>query len=317
MSKPKPQQGPNAPYDRFRTLFEQSMDAIYIGSPDGTIIDVNQAWLDLFGYTREDVPAVKAADLYANPSDRSALVQRIVESGAIRDEILARRKDGSTFLCQRTMVAQRDESGTIVAIQGVNRDVSALREAEAGLRDRELRYRSLFEQSMDAIYITTPGGSTVEANQAWLDLFGYSRDDLASLNAVNVYANPDDRAAFLREIAETGSTSGEVRLKGKDGAIIDCERSVVTITDAAGEVIAYQGVIRDITQRKRAERELLESESKYRTLFEHAMDAISLVSPGGLLLEANQTYLDLFGYTKDDIGVTNVECRPSAIMGHK
>ena len=57
--------------DRFRVLFEQSLDAVYIGAPDGSVIDANQAWLDLFGYAREDLPSVNAIALYSNPNERA------------------------------------------------------------------------------------------------------------------------------------------------------------------------------------------------------------------------------------------------------
>ena len=70
------------------------------------------------------------------------------------------------------MVAQKDASGKVIAIQGVNRDVSMLKAAEDALCASEQRNRSLFEQSIDAIYVTAADGSSLECNQAWLDLFG-------------------------------------------------------------------------------------------------------------------------------------------------
>ena len=291
----------------FRVLFEQSMDAVYIGTPDGAIVDVNQAWLDLFGYNRDEIAGLNAIDFYVYPAERADYLRRMVESGSVRDEVLYKRKNGSVFLCQRSMVSYRDESGAIVMFQGIIHDITGRKRAEDALRDSEEKFRALFEQSMDAISIVAADGTSLDANQAWLDLFGYTRDDLASLNAADLYAEPGVRDSFLKRVDEKGFARDEVRFKRKDGDVFYCERSVVALRDQSGALLAYQAVNRDITQRKRAEQELLESESKYRALFEHSMDAISLVSPGGLLLEANQAYLDLFGYTKEDIGVTNVE----------
>ncbi len=413
--------------DQYRSLFERSLDALYIGTPEGRIIEVNQAWLDLFGYSREELPALQAADLYADPEDRVDFARRMAEAGHVQDEVWYRRKDGSVFLCQRNQIALTDETGNVIAFQGINRDVSQIRRAETALRENEQKYRALFEQSLDAIYITTPDGESVEANQAWLDLFGYTREDLATLNAAEIYADPVDREAFVQRMEQTGFVRDEVRYRRKDGAIFDAERAVAALKDPSGQANLFQGVIRDITARKRsdealrqseqrnrsiiqvlpdiimrlnaegafldviasashelaiphdqiagktiadilpeadasramsalretlrtnssqaveyqltidsveswyearfspsgddevvalirnmterknAEQALAESERRYRELFEHSMDAISLVSPGGLLLAANKAWLRLFGYGDEDVGVANVE----------
>ena len=71
--------------DRFRVLFEQSLDAVYIGAPDGSVIDANQAWLDLFGYAREDLPSVNAIALYSNPNERADFLRRMTEDGFVKD----------------------------------------------------------------------------------------------------------------------------------------------------------------------------------------------------------------------------------------
>ena len=293
--------------EHYRSLFEESLDAVYIGRPDGSIVDVNRAWLNLFGYTRDDLPHVRAVDFYVDPHERADFLRRMSESGYVRDEVVYKRKDGTRFICQRAMVGRRDASGAIIELQGINRDISSLSAAEDALHESERRFRSLFEQSMDAIYVVGPDGSSVEANRAWLDLLGYSREDLARLKAADVYADPADRETFLRRIAESGYVKDEVRFRRKDGVVLDCERTVVAIKDDSGAIVAYQGVSHDITQRKKAARALAESEEKYRALFEHTRDAIALVSPGGLLLEANGAYLELFGYLQEDIGSLNVE----------
>ncbi|MCK9356724.1 MAG: PAS domain S-box protein [Dehalococcoidia bacterium] len=287
--------------DRFRTLFEQSMDAIYIVAPDGTTIEVNQAWLDLFGYSRAEVATFRAIDLYANPSDRDSFLGRIAETGFVRDEVRFRRKDGSEFDCERTVVALKDAAGAVIAYQGVNRDVTERRRAEEALRGSERRYRSLFENSMDAIYIGSPDGKVIDVNQAWLDLFGYERDDLPGLDASVFYADPADRTDFVRRMTATGHVQDEVRYRRKDGTTFDCQRIQTAIRDGAGNVVAYQGINRDITARKQAEAALRESEERYRTLFELSRDATYLVKPDGTFINVNQAWLDLLGCTPEDV----------------
>jgi PAS domain S-box-containing protein/putative nucleotidyltransferase with HDIG domain len=146
--------------------------------------------------------------------------------------------------------------------------------AVESLRDSEEKFRSLFEQSMDAIYIHEPDGKHIIANQAWLDLFGYTRDEVPELDSrLDVYAEAQDRDDFFRRIAATGFLESEVRFKKKDGTVMDCVRSVVALKDDGGNVVAYQGVIHDITERKKREREKVQRQKELECLYEVATAA--------------------------------------------
>ncbi len=163
----------------------------------------------------------------------------------------------------------------------------------------------LFEQSLDAIYLASPDGTAIEANQSWLDLFGYNRSDLATLDAVDVYVNPSDRETFLRSITESGFVEDEIRFKRKDGTVFDCERRVVALKDASGATIAFQGTHRDITVRKQLETRIRESEERFRALFDNSIHAIIIADATGRILEWNRTALELFGYTRDEAETVN------------
>jgi diguanylate cyclase (GGDEF)-like protein/PAS domain S-box-containing protein len=305
MRRRKEQQSSATASDRYCAFFRQSLEAAYIGTPDGHIIEANEAWLDLFGYTREELPALQSSDLYVNPEQHAGLLQRLGEAGFVRDEVLYKRKSGAPFLCERSLVAARNESGEIVEVHGFNRDVSQARKAEAALKASADRYKSLFERSLDAHYIGTPEGRIIEVNQAWLDLFGYTREELTHLQAADLYANPEDRVDFARRMAEAGHVQDEVWYRRKDGSNFLCQRNQVALTDEAGNVIAFQGINRDVSQLRRAEAALRENEQKYRALFEQSLDAIYITTPDGASVEANQAWLDLFGYTREDLAGLN------------
>jgi PAS domain S-box-containing protein len=131
--------------------------------------------------------------------------------------------------------------------------------AYRALRESEEKYRTLFEDSRDAIYISTPEGSFLDVNQAMLDLFGYAREQMMRLNSREVYADPADRPRFRRAIEQEGSVRDfEVRLKKKDGTEIDCLIAATVQRDKDGSVLAYRGIVRDITERKQAEQLLAE-----------------------------------------------------------
>lgn len=116
-------------------------------------------------------------------------------------------------------------------------------------------YRGLFENSKDAIFITTKDGLILDANQAFLEMFGYLEEELLTMNEAELFVNPADREDHIREIGVKGAVKDlEVRLKKKEGRESDCliSSSVHYATD--GSVLGYQSIVRDITKRKRAEK---------------------------------------------------------------
>lgn len=144
---------------------------------------------------------------------------------------------------------------------------------ERELYKSELKYRSLLEQLTDAIYFTSSDGRFLEFNKATVELLGYSYDELKQLNVENTYANPEDRDNFKKIIAEnTEVIDYELKLKKKDGELIDCLITSAIKYDAAGIPVGYQGIIRDITFRKKAEalqraKELAEQANKFKAEF--------------------------------------------------
>lgn len=149
--------------------------------------------------------------------------------------------------------AYPDEAGLSVYFQ----DITERKRAERALQESERRYRSLFEEARDANYVTTLDGCVVDANRAWEELLGYTRAEMAALNALQLYADPVDRVRFEAEVATTGAVRNfEVRLKRKDGVERECLITASHWRGAGGEVLGYQGTIRDVTERKQAEARL-------------------------------------------------------------
>ncbi|MFW6102846.1 MAG: PAS domain S-box protein [Chloroflexota bacterium] len=293
--------------ERFRAVFEESLDAIFIGRLDGTIVDVNEAWLEMFGYSRDEIATLNAADLYVDPGVRDGFLRRIVEQGRVADVVRYRKKDGTPFECQRILVAKRNQAGAVVGVQGVNRDVTEQLQAERALQESEEKYRALFEQSMDAIFINSPDGSYIDVNQAWLDLFGYSREDIKAFHPIDLYANPEDRQEFLQRIQGSNHVDDEVWLKRKDGTPVLCHRMIVARRDGEGRIVAFQGVMRNVTEQRWTEEALRRSEEEYRRLFEQSRDAICLIAADGRITNANGAATELFGYSRGELLSMNVQ----------
>lgn len=157
------------------------------------------------------------------------------------------------------------------------------------------RYRTLFEQSRDAIYVTDVDGRIADANPAMTELFGYDREEIVGLDARMLYADPEDRKRFRAEIEPTGTVKDfEVRLQRKDGASLACELTSTVYTDREDEVVGYQGIIRDVSERRQLV-SLLES------TLEATADGILAVDRGHRVRYYNRRFLDIWDISDEEM----------------
>ncbi|HKP75996.1 MAG TPA: PAS domain S-box protein, partial [Longimicrobiaceae bacterium] len=170
--------------------------------------------------------------------------------------VFARHRDGHTVALELVETAVR-RSGRVRGVQGFARNVTERIRAEEALRESEERYRSLFEESRDAVYMSTTDGRLLSANQAMLEMFGLDAAELPSVRMADLYADPADRQQFRDEIFRTGYVRDyEVRLRRRDGTAVHCLISSTLRRTPVGEVVGFHGIIHDITQRKEAEEQL-------------------------------------------------------------
>ncbi|KAA0000026.1 MAG: PAS domain S-box protein [Thermoplasmata archaeon] len=180
-------------------------------------------------------------------------------------------------LDRRVEVKGKDEVADLA--RDFNKMVAELRMSNKALKESEEKYRGLFEESTDAIYISTEDGKLLDINEAGEKLFGYTKEELRRMNVENLYENKEDRNRFKKEIEKKGFVKDyEVRLKRKDGKIIDCLLSSVKI-EKDGKVF-YQGIIRDVTEIKRTRKQL----EMYNSLLRHDISNRSQISLGCLEL---------------------------------
>ena len=168
--------------------------------------------------------------------------------------------------------------------------------SEEALRQVKQRYYELFEHSKDAVYVSDIEGNILTCNQSMLDLFSYSREEIASKNARELYSSPVDREYFTDEINRVGFLKNfEVKLKTQTGVVLDCIIAASVQKDVSGRVIGYSGIIHDITTRKQAEIKVIESEERYRNLFERIPLGVYRTSIDGIFLDANPGLIQMLG----------------------
>ena len=148
----------------------------------------------------------------------------------------------------------------------------------------------------------------LEANPAFLNLFGYSSiDELRSVSTKDLYLNNSDRTAFVNQLMKEGMAKNkEIWLRRKNGAKFLASISTILVRNEKNQPMYFDGVIEDITEHKQAILDLLRREEQYRTLFNFSPDSISILDETGKILDVNPAFCKLFGYSRNDIIGSNI-----------
>jgi len=164
---------------------------------------------------------------------------------------IAREQDAS----QRVLVGGEDELTRLGT--SINGMLASIEESRVALDRSEKQYHNLFESSRDPIYITSEDGRFIDANQALVDLFGYTKEEIMTMTAGEFYVHPEDRDAFRVAIQEEGFVASyPVTLRRKDGAHLRCLLTSILEAPSGGTERVYQGIIRDVTELLRQQEKL-------------------------------------------------------------
>lgn len=254
---------------RYREFFHTSRDCVFITSPDGRIIEFNDATLEMFGYdNREEMSNVSIPSLYAHSEDRSVFLNLIVRDGYVKEfPVQLKRRDGTVIDSLITAVSQKNPDGTIKALIGTARDITDRKRAEVALKESEQKFREIFNNVNDGIHlheIDEDGrpGKFIDVNDVACEMLQYSRDEMLQHSpldfATEYHSRPVDK--ILEELITVGHAVFETGHRRKDGTIVPVEINSHKITFAGRDVVV--GVVRDITERKQAEEEIKRNAEK-------------------------------------------------------
>ncbi len=172
----------------------------------------------------------------------------------------------------------------------------SIKQSASALMESEKKYRTLFESCKDAIFLSTKEGRFLDVNQATLDLFGYSREEMIGMDVLEIYAYPGNRARFQEDIEKRKAVKDypQVFLK-KGGTAMDCLLTSAVLYAESGTVVGYQCIIRDVSEHNRLI-ELLESErQKFFSLLDEVPAFIDLRTPDHSIVYANRRFRETFG----------------------
>ncbi|HEX9632677.1 MAG TPA: PAS domain S-box protein [Gemmatimonadales bacterium] len=235
---------------RFRAAIETAGEAVFLVDPDGEVlVDLNDTacrWLrrhraELRGQPVAGLglgfPLVPPASFDVGFTETRDNRRPLILEGAHA------RKDGSTFPVEVSVIAHAYEGHDYLL--AVARDVKDRRRAQDAIAEAEAQYRALFEQSFDAIYLTTRGGAIVDANSAALALFGYRREEFLGLDARTIMPDVNDIRRFQRMMAaERFVARLDVSLQRRHGGAFAAVLSASRRRDAQDRLLGYQWVVR-------------------------------------------------------------------------
>ncbi|HSP40492.1 MAG TPA: PAS domain S-box protein [Gillisia sp.] len=296
---------------KFRKLIENGADAVVVLAPDGTPSYVTPSLKRVLGYSEKEALELNIYEII-HENHRECVLEKLKECQANpqipfdENTVRARHKDGSWRWLEVTLTCFMEDS----AIEGIVadfRDVTERKLSEKALKESEEKYRSFFENSLDGILLTAPDGRIFAANASACQMFQRTEEEICEVGRSGVVDLCDPRAALaIKERDIIGKVLTEINMVRKDGSIFPASLSSAIFENAIGEK-QTSTIIRDISETKRAEQELIKSEHEYRKLFQNNPLPNIIYDKDTLkILDVNQAALDHYGFTHDEILEVNL-----------
>ena len=245
--------------ERFRSFAENSLVGVYI-IQDGIFVYVNTKFADMFGYSVGECLNNMHFGQTVHPKDLDFVQEQVSkrvsgELNSVHYVFRGVKKDGT--IIQAEIFGSSIQLKGKAAVVGTLLDITERKQMEEQLKQSEKRFRSLFEESRDAIVNTDIKGNLLLVNPAGMALFGLTDAELASTNFKELYLDAEMPRRFTEAIRQKGHLRDfGVQLRGKGGKIMDCLMTVITKQSDEGALMGYEGIIRDVTPYKKMQKEL-------------------------------------------------------------
>ncbi|MCK5402597.1 PAS domain S-box protein, partial [Candidatus Bathyarchaeota archaeon] len=291
--------------DKLRNILEKANDCIIFLDKAGRIIDVNRKTLDVFGYSKGEVLGKHFTDLKVlSIKDMPKVMgkfSKILGGKEATLELSIKNKQGRQMLLECSGSIIRTD-GKFDGIMIIVRDVTERDQMQNSLQQSEGRYRHLVESIKDVLYSLDTYGNITSVNKAVKTLLGLEPKELIGKNILEFIPKEDlpKVKTLMKQNLNAGSDITEIRIIDKNGRLREVEFSSTPIIKD-GKVVGTQGLVRDITKRKKIKEELRLSQERFKILFEYAPDAFYLSDLQGNFIDGNRVTEKLFGYKKKEL----------------
>lgn len=284
--------------ERWRMMVESSPECIKLIAPDGCLIDINPAGLAMIGAIgKEPLLGRQVSDLVA-PEDREryrSFLGHICGGGQGSLEFDMYTMQGARRRMEIFAVPLRNPGDGVRMCLGITRDVTERRQAEERVRRSETRFRRLLEYAADAVFVLDAERRFVDVNQRACESLGYTRDELIGMYVSSIEIDlSGDVLRELRKQVDAGQTvTVEGRHRRKDGTSFPVEVRAGLVE--AGDETLVLALVRDVSERVRAEQALRRSEERYRLLIENSLQGVAIIVDSRIQF-ASPRFADMFGY---------------------
>lgn len=260
--------------EKYRKVLEEINDGYYEVDLAGNIIFFNRSLCEILGYSEEELICLNYRDFKTAETDQEIYEEfnAVYRSGKpmqnVSYEVIT--KDGTKRFVETSVALIKGTDGKPLGFRGIMRDITERKCAEEALQKSERSYRLLFERNLYGVFRSTAEGKVIDCNDAFVQMHGYdSKEDLKSAGAWSLYFRPEDRMAYLDLVRmNTPILNLEVLHRRKDGSPVWALSNVTLVVGEDGESI-LEGVLLDISERKKVERELKASRRRLRELTRH------------------------------------------------
>jgi two-component system, cell cycle sensor histidine kinase and response regulator CckA len=278
---------------RFRRITTSMVDLIGEDDARGILTFVGPSIKNILGREPEEIIGRPAQEL-VHDEDKERVADIIRSSikkktSSVRFQYRFQHVDGHYLWLETECRLRYDANGRYVGAIYGTRDISERKLAEEALRESEKKFRDVFETSRDLIYICAIDGRVLDANEAAKRFLGYSSEEIKDLNIIDFYAHPEEREALVKEVIEKGYVEDhEIKVKKKDGTSFDALVTVIIKRDENGNAIGLHGSVSDITEKRRLEQQVIQSQK---------MEAVVSLA-GGIAHNFNNILVGIMGYSE-------------------
>jgi len=290
--------------ERYRKVVEQSHDAIFIYQKS-RLVFVNDQVVKISGYAKEDILRLNIWDII-HPDDKKPLMDMAREqesATSVPSTFEARILTRSGELRYLEIAVTPLSFNGVESVLGSARDITERKHSEEALRKSEEKYRSIFNTFDDLYYQTDMNGIITTLSPSCKKITGWEPSELIGLQVTNLYPYPEQRKLLLDHMFVNGEVHDyEVILRNKKGENLNVSVTSHVVRNEAGEPVAIEGALRNITERIRVENALHASEVRFRTLADFLPVMVFETDLNGMLTFGNRLILPVFGIDPSAIG---------------
>jgi PAS domain S-box-containing protein len=276
----------------------------YIGA-DQRYAFVNDAYAKWYDLAPEEIVGKPVAEIVGEGLYNSvrANLEAALSGRTVTFEVSSPYRDGGVRYLSISYVPDIDAQGRVNGVAATINDITKIKEVEADLRRKEQELRDFLENGAVGLHWVGPDGTILWANRAELDLMGYSADEYIGRHIAEFHADEHVIGDILHRLSAKETLHNyEARMKARDGSLKHVLISSNVLWDDEGRFAHTRCFTRDISERKRAEEALHESEERHRAVLEQVSEAIFLLDPDtGRFVAANPAFQRLLGYTAEEL----------------